>query len=272
MNDVAIDIILPHTLNHFPCCDAHTKYVYIKHFLPHLPKIHPRQSQLHGRIVRGEDANIEDFPYHISLTVSGYHICGGSIIAENWILTAAHCTFWQPTGQLSVRYGSALVNTGGTVIEVHTKNEHRLYDSENFDYDVSVLNLKSSITFSVNANSIKLVASGTSQGHRSAVVTGWGGLYIGEPATVQLKFLEVREAEKDECNSVYNGRITDRMICFMGTQMHSCPGDSGGPLVSGGVQIGIVSWGLSCVDPNYPGVYSHVHELREFILESVNVK
>ena len=80
---------------------------------------------------------------------------------------------------------------------------------------------------------------------------------------------------RSECNSAYAdyGGITENMICAAvdGGGKDSCQGDSGGPLVVNGVLVGIVSWGVGCGEPGYPGVYSSVAALRSFVSDETGV-
>ncbi|KAB0794212.1 hypothetical protein PPYR_13832 [Photinus pyralis] len=221
--------------------------------------------QLDGRIVGGYDVNIEDHPYQISLQVWGTHICGGSIIAPDLILTAAHCTIKYRAGDMSIRYGSSIRNQAGTEVQVKEKDEHPSYNPSTMDYDVTVLVLRNHVKMSASAQIVSLVAAGSTEGGRVAIVSGWGALSSGGSSPLQLQAVKVREVDRKKCNSDYGGGITDRMVCFMDTYKDSCQGDSGGPLVSNGVQVGVVSWGYGCADPRYPGVYSNVAVLRDFI-------
>ncbi|KAK5644853.1 hypothetical protein RI129_006153 [Pyrocoelia pectoralis] len=226
-----------------------------------------RFSALDGRIVGGVNATIEEFPYQVSLQYRHSHFCGGSIIATNRILTAAHCTNGKPNYVFNVRYGTTLPSQGGTEVDLTEIRNHPQYNPQTSDYDVCVINLSFHIVESQTAQIVNLVPVSALEGGRSAVVTGWGALQSGGPVPAQLQAVELQESNRDLCNTAYLGAITDRMICFEADGKDACGGDSGGPLVSGGVQVGIVSFGLGCAHAGYPGVYSHVANLREFIEE-----
>nr|AAN17336.1 serine protease [Pyrocoelia rufa] len=232
-----------------------------------------RAPQLDGRIVGGKDTTIEDFPHQVSLQLYGGHACGGSIIASNIILTAAHCTHLRSARIMSIRYGSSIMDDEGTVMDVSEVLQHPSYNPATTDYDISLLILDGSVVLSHKAQIINLVPSKSPEGGRSAFVTGWGAIYSGGPASKQLQVVEVNEEDREACKSAYDGDITERMICFKDAGQDSCQGDSGGPLVSSDGQIGVVSWGYGCADPRYPGVYSHVdnEHLREYIESNVKV-
>ncbi|XP_031349469.1 trypsin alpha-4-like [Photinus pyralis] len=236
------------------------------------PRLRVQVPQLDGRIVGGVDTTIEDYPHQISLMYFTSHICGGSIIARNLILTAAHCTYGQSARVLKVRYGSSVMDQGGKVVAVVQINDHPKYNPSNIDYDVSVLKLAEDVVLSSNAQIIEMVSSNTQEGGRNAFVSGWGALYSGGPSPNQLQVVEVAEEDRAACNRAYGGKITDRMICFKNPGKDSCQGDSGGALVSGGAQVGVVSWGYGCADARYPGVYSHLTEaaIRAHIVSVMN--
>jgi trypsin len=110
-----------------------------------------------------------------------------------------------------------------------------------------------------------------------AVVSGWGTLTAGgSTLPSQLQAVEVIITSRAACNSAYAnyGGITVNMICagVTGGGKDACQGDSGGPLVVGNQLVGIVSWGLSCALPDYPGVYSNVATLRSFITDITGVQ
>jgi len=80
---------------------------------------------------------------------------------------------------------------------------------------------------------------------------------------------------REECNKAYEAYegITDNMICAAvpGGGKDACQGDSGGPLVVDGKLAGIVSWGVGCAEPQYPGVYSNVATLKSFVTQETGV-
>ncbi|XP_031328283.1 trypsin alpha-like [Photinus pyralis] len=221
--------------------------------------------RLDGRIVGGKPVKIEEYPYQISLQSHGSHVCGGSIIGPNKILTAAHCTSGSSASSMTVRHSSTYRGSQGVVIKVAHIAQNPAYNPFDISNDVSVLTLTESIKESDIGKPIKLVEFNAVEGGRKAVCTGWGTLSSGGFLPLELQAVDVMEVNRTKCNKSYGGGITDTMICFGSPGKDSCQGDSGGPLVVDGKQVGIVSWGYGCADPDHPGVYAHVAALRNFI-------
>ncbi|KAF5283117.1 hypothetical protein FQA39_LY17424 [Lamprigera yunnana] len=230
-------------------------------------RAHVPRPRLDGRIVGGSPVSIKEYNYQISLQYFGGHYCGGSIISETVVLTAAHCTEGSSPSYFEILYGTDDLYSGGGIVSVSQIFVHPDYNSRTIDFDVSVLHLGGSITFSDSAQPTILTTTPQSAGNlRSATVSGWGALSSGGGSPSVLYAVDVEEFTNADCNNAY-GSITDRMICFGAPGKDSCQGDSGGPLVdvSNREQVGIVSWGYGCADPNYPGVYSNVYNLKSWI-------
>ncbi|KAF5276940.1 hypothetical protein FQA39_LY18534 [Lamprigera yunnana] len=231
---------------------------------PRAPAPRPR---LDGKIVGGRPVSIYNYNYQISLQYYGGHYCGGSIISKSVILTAAHCTEGELPSVFKILYGTDKLNSGGKKVSVSRIIIHPKYNPSTFDYDVSVLHLSGSISFSASAQPTVLTTTPPNANKlRSGAVSGWGALSSGGGSPSVLYAVDVQEFTYSACNSAY-GSITDRMICFGAPGKDSCQGDSGGPLVdvTNKEQIGIVSWGRGCALPRYPGVYSNVYLLKSWI-------
>ncbi|XP_017782890.1 PREDICTED: trypsin-7-like [Nicrophorus vespilloides] len=251
------------------------KFVLISALVAAASAANPRIPQLDGRIVGGEDVNIEDYPYQLSLLYYGSHICGASIISEKFAVTAAHCTDGSSAKDLSVRAGSSIKGSGGVVVQVKTVYQNPQYDAWNIDYDITVLELAESLSLGSGINTIPLpkflqpVPAGA-----EAVCSGWGALKEGGSSPSQLQAVKVNIVDNEECQEAYGSNpVTDRMICAAvpGGGKDACQGDSGGPLVVNGELVGVVSWGMGCARPDYPGVYSSVPEMRDFITENTGL-
>ncbi|XP_044258955.1 transmembrane protease serine 9-like [Tribolium madens] len=224
-----------------------------------------------GRIVGGRSTTIEEYPYQVSLHYYGFHICGGSIISPDYVITAAHCTNGNFDMALTIRAGSSAPNKGGQEITVKKVYQNPRFTVETMDYDISILHLYNSIEFSLSALPIGLAPSNykISLG-TNVTVTGWGMLTEEGESPDQLQVVEIPYITNEKCQKAYEKEemtISKRMLCaqaeFGGKD--SCQGDSGGPLVADGLLVGIVSWGFGCARPEYPGVYSRISELRDFI-------
>ena len=225
---------------------------------------------LPGRIVNGELTTIEAHPYQVSLqTISGSHFCGGSIISEDIIVTAAHCMQSYTASQFKVRLGSTEYKSGGELVAVKAFKFHEGYNSKTMVNDVAVIKLASSVKESAKIKFVKLAEKTPATGTH-AVVTGWGTkcylTCISLPNTLQEVYVDI--VDQKACASSeykYGSEIKDTMVCAYATNKDACQGDSGGPLVANNELVGVVSWGYGCAKTGYPGVYADVPSVRSWI-------
>lgn len=108
------------------------------------------------RIVGGHETTIEQHPWQVSLQYGSSHRCGGSIIGQKWILTAAHCTSKLPVQTLAVRVGSSKHTSGGTTIKLKNYVNHPKFNAVTLDYDFSILELENALEFNDKVRSISL--------------------------------------------------------------------------------------------------------------------
>lgn len=233
------------------------------------------------RIVGGSEAPAHSLPYQVSLQgLDGSHFCGGSIIAQDMVLTAAHCVEGMGNNpQLQVHVGAHNVTSEiGQRIKVTTVYAHKEYPG--LSKDVAVLKLAEKVT-DKNAKVVKLADQVYFDTHVKPgtlmTVSGWGALQSGGGLPEKLMQVDVPYVTNEVCNSAeaYNGDVQDSEICggFKAGGKDSCQGDSGGPLVikQNGefVQVGVVSWGEGCAAVNKYGVYANVAALNGWIANAV---
>ncbi|KAH8280500.1 hypothetical protein KR018_008886, partial [Drosophila ironensis] len=230
-----------------------------------------------GRIVGGEVTTIGEFPYQVSVQYKDQHICGGAIIGERFVLTAAHC-FEEPLSSedYSVRVSSSEHARGGHLLSLRRVITHGGYSPQSHDNDLALLILNARLNFTEYLKPVPLATESDPPptADTRLLVSGWGFQQEdAEAVSPQLRFVEVDLVEATQCRSAYRQvlPVTSRMMCAARPGHDSCQGDSGGPLV--GVQpeggtarlYGIVSWGLGCANPSYPGVYTRVSAFRNWI-------
>uniref|UniRef100_A0A8D0GS25 Peptidase S1 domain-containing protein n=1 Tax=Sphenodon punctatus TaxID=8508 RepID=A0A8D0GS25_SPHPU len=224
-----------------------------------------------NRIVGGEDAAQGAWPWQISLQYDNQHICGGTLINSQWVLTAAHCfpgpdPHPSPQAICSLSLSGSLGNVAG---------------------DVALVKLEQPIRFTPHLLPACLPDArvpfppGT-----SCWVTGWGAPKDGAllPAPQTLQQLRVPLIGTMDCDTLYHigsgtrpeiREVYNDMICagYAKGQQDACQGDSGGPLVceqdGAWFVAGIVSWGTGCALSNRPGVYTRVGAYQDWIQQQL---
>ncbi|KAK4872345.1 hypothetical protein RN001_014374 [Aquatica leii] len=233
----------------------------------------PFRNEVDWRIVGGTMASKGQFPYQISLRMSNFHRCGGSIINANTILTAAHCVDGWSSSSMEVVAGTNLVSgAGGDKYAVRLFTGHADYNPYTSKNDIALLHLSSSIQFN---NLVQPVAIGTTQigDNVECVLTGWGTVDVESALSRYLQFINLKTISNSVCierHSSSDLTIADGHICtFTRRGEGSCQGDSGGPLVSGKEQIGVVSWGTPCAVGD-PDVFTRVSAYNDWITENLH--
>ena len=233
-----------------------------------------------GKIIGGEKASWGNHKWQAALLVSwianpvNAQFCGGSLVRQNWVVTAAHCVDGNTLPQdVHILTGTANLASGGKRSNVEAIYIHENYDNRQHNNDIALLKLKDNglgepIKPITDREEPKIVIS-----NQKTMITGWGITESGSPSP-QLKQVIVPLVARAKCNgpASYNGAITDKMICAgidAGSQ-DSCQGDSGGPCTKDGYLIGIVSWGDGCAKPFKYGVYTRVSQFADWIDDCIN--
>ncbi|OCT59155.1 hypothetical protein XELAEV_18001644mg [Xenopus laevis] len=243
------------------------------------------------RIVGGTDSKKGEWPWQISLSYKGEPVCGGSLIANSWILTAAHCFDSQNVSQYKVYLGvyrlSLLQNPNTVSRSVKRIIIHPDYQFEGSNGDIALIEMDQPVTFTpyILPACLPPPAALLPAGVK-CWVTGWGDIKEGQPLSnpKTLQKATVSLIDWHSCESMYETSlgykpnvpfILDDMFCagYKEGKIDACQGDSGGPLVcrvnNTWWQYGIVSWGIGCGQANQPGVYTKVQYYDAWIKQYI---
>ncbi|NXI43363.1 TMPS9 protease, partial [Galbula dea] len=235
-----------------------------------------------SKIVGGSIAARGEWPWQVSLWLQRKeHKCGAVLIADRWLLSAAHCfdIYSDPKMWMAFLGTPFLSGTDGKMKKIFRIYKHPFYNAYSLDYDVALLELTTPVTFSSTIKPVCLpdYSHILHEGAR-CFITGWGSTKKGGLMSKHLQKAEVKLMGDQACKTFYPAQISSRMLCAglpQGT-VDSCSGDAGGPLAckepSGKWFLaGITSWGYGCARPYFPGVYTKVTAVQGWIAQNLKL-
>lgn len=233
------------------------------------------KSDITDHIIGGTEVVPFAYPWITYLDVSGKGVCGGSLLDESTIVTAAHCTPRELKNSRAIAYAHNLKKSeeeNNLIFEVYESIQHEKYNSRTSENDIAVWKVKL-IQGDPSRMPINLVTfdDGSFSGPgEELTVAGWGAVTVNGALSAAMRETKVFIISNEECKRSYR-YIYQSSLCAGKNQIKlgdpngghdSCYGDSGGPLFrtidSKVVLVGIVSYGYKCGLPNSPGVYSRI--------------
>ncbi|XP_078075366.1 granzyme K-like [Mustelus asterias] len=241
-----------------------------------------------AEIIGGREVKPHSKPYMASIqkydsgTNNYRHVCGGTLIRNRWVLTAAHCKF----------KGSIRVVLGAHSLSRNEKSQQRLPVKEQYPHpgfnrktkenDIMLLELfnEAKINKFVKLHKLPKAKGADVKPGTRCTAAGWGITTIrSKSPSDTLKEVKLSIIDRETCNSkdYYNHKpeVTQDMICAGDSKGRedTCLGDSGGPLICKGAYKGIVSYGRECADPKKPGIYTLISKkYLDWIQKTIGVQ
>ena len=218
-----------------------------------------RARKVSPRIVGGHESMPGAYPWMVAIgykTGTGtFNYCGGTLIASNWVLTAAHCQVLP--GDVVTIGRHDMTTTEGLQVGVKRALTHAEYNPSTQKNDISVVELD---RYLISPHPVTL---GDAPQSGTVRAIGWGLTTEGGSVSPTLQEVDVPLISNAQCANIYSTDMTQ--ICAGEAGRDSCQGDSGGPLLFEGMQAGVTSYGLGCARPGLPGVYTRVSAFEDWI-------
>uniref|UniRef100_A0ABI8AJH6 Peptidase S1 domain-containing protein n=1 Tax=Felis catus TaxID=9685 RepID=A0ABI8AJH6_FELCA len=221
------------------------------------------------KIIDGVPCTRGSQPWQVALLRGNQLHCGGVLLNEQWVLTAAHCKM----SEYQVHMGSdQLGDKRAQKIRATQSFRHPGYSTQTHVNDLMLVKLDHQARLSSSVRKVKLSSRCEPPG-TTCTVSGWGTTTSPDvtfPST--LMCTDVRLISSQDCKKVYKDLLGKSMLCagIPNSKTNACNGDSGGPLMCKGTLQGLVSWGtFPCGQPNDPGVYTQVCKYFKWINETM---
>ncbi|RZC41951.1 Trypsin and/or DUF1986 domain containing protein [Asbolus verrucosus] len=229
------------------------------------------------RIIGGDDANAGEFPFAAAIyttTQSGTYFCGGTLLSNQWIITAGSCV--RRVLLFTIRLGSQDLNSNSPeVVRVSTDNYvlHPDFNPDTLENDIGLIKLRMPVTFTDYIQAINLPVRDVLQ-YAEVTAIGWGQTSDTNPGIVNtLQKVVVSALSNEECRLSFGIQVTDNMVCVEGNyNQGACKGDSGTPLIQyvnihQATIVGVMSFistnGCESTDPSgYTRIFPYLEWIR----------
>uniref|UniRef100_A0A1I8P7H0 Peptidase S1 domain-containing protein n=1 Tax=Stomoxys calcitrans TaxID=35570 RepID=A0A1I8P7H0_STOCA len=226
------------------------------------------------RVIGGSDVAEGALPYQVSIqNTFGEHVCGGSIIAPLWVLTAAHCLEW-PKQYLKVVTGTVNWTKPDAEYAVDDLKIHCLHNKPMYHNDIALIRLSKPIVYNQRTQPVNLATSNSLNDGDKLTLSGWGSIKVwGRTPDIlqsaELSYMDHAKCEAGVRNSEWLG--AGHICTDTKSGQGSCHGDSGGPLynMAKNELVGIVNWGEACA-VGYPDVFASVAYYHDWIMTNMN--
>ncbi|XP_061189646.1 uncharacterized protein LOC133197565 [Saccostrea echinata] len=230
-------------------------------------------------ILGGSQSYRGQWPWTVALMIGNSFLCGGTLVADQWVVTAGHCveSVSKKSYLVSAQIGSVSLSQSGDtsrrIMEVIRHPEHDFI----YNADIALLHLQRKVEMN---NYIRKACVPQQSQHLTSglicYISGWGVTRIEDYYTTvlpdMLHHAKIKLWSNSKCKLAYSAKVKDSMFCagYDYGGIDSCKGDSGGPLVckirNHWMLVGVTTWGESpCGQLHKPGVYTRVDSFTEWI-------
>uniref|UniRef100_A0A3P8SGM0 Peptidase S1 domain-containing protein n=1 Tax=Amphiprion percula TaxID=161767 RepID=A0A3P8SGM0_AMPPE len=232
-----------------------------------------------GEIIHGKKVPDDLMLYMASVQNNQGHVCGGFLISEDFVVTAAHCDKQKPTSVVLGTHNLKKINNTTMRYSV-SRCKYPQYKDAKFGDDIMLLKLSKKARVDKRVQPIQLPKGEIKLKDKAKCrVAGWGFTKTGGKSVDELQMVEVPVVKLEECRRKWKQirfDLPNNVTCAGGSGITKgfCKGDSGGPLVCGGMAVGVVSFNMknNCNYPNVPNVYTDTSRYLQWIKKILRQK
>ncbi|XP_036442980.1 mast cell protease 3-like [Colossoma macropomum] len=220
-------------------------------------------------IINGTEAKPHSRPYMVSVQKYGSHVCGGFLVSEEFVMTAAHCRENEETltAVLGAHDLSNKQEKGSVHMEVESYYHHPNYNADTVDNDILLLKLRGRVKMGPTISRISIPQRDVDvPANTVCIAAGWGQTGTIKPGSNCLMETKLRIVGYEQCKALWKQHLSPVKMCAV----HPggvCMGDSGGPLVCGNTAVGIASFVQKwmCDKPTLPNVFAKISAFLPWI-------